>query len=76
MTKALCGLSHSVYFYEICQCVRTDAFTSLHEVFMYAVGLLVFVGAKIFIELSNRLNSLCIGTIPQNIVPNIKPNKD
>lgn len=45
-------------------------------IFMYAVGLLVFVGAKIFIELSNRLNSLCIGTIPQNIVPNIKPNKD
>lgn len=43
---------------------------------MYAVGLLVFVGAKIFIELSNGLNSLCIGTIPQNIVPNIKPNKD
>lgn len=40
---------------------------------MYAVGLLVFVGAKIFIELSNRLNSLCIGTIPQNIVLNIKP---
>lgn len=43
---------------------------------MYAVGLLVFVGAQIFIELSNSLNSLCIETIPQNFVLNIKPNKD
>lgn len=32
---------------------------------MYAVGLLVFVGAKIFIELSNRLNSLCTEYCPQ-----------